>query len=246
MNGKRTNKNPFLIPDRVLIGQGEVGGGLIPNVFFPEENIDPQNSDGRLRRFKCEILWGKEDERIKYAETLFTKIMLDLYENDKSNDYENIFCAYVPYAKAYTYKQILFSKDNKYPAMFFGIREDDVIFPENYLPKAASFLYHEVKKEYQDALLKYTNERDTFSRIDKDFQNTFVVGTLVPILNEYIEREHPLGLRVRELIKGELSRIPQILCGEMDERKIKYYNLLKRATSNYFMALEKAQDEKYL
>lgn len=244
VNNKRKKKNIFLVPDRVFFDYKN-GDGLIPRLFHPEECGKSLVSDSKLRAYKCEILWGKKDERLEYSKELFIKIMRDLYgskENREGKKYENIFCAYVPFAKDYTYQQITASNPGV-PLINYGILV--IRPPKQHLRGAAEFLYREVKTQYESALLDFTNGVDTFKNIERDFRDAFVQGRLVPILKEYIEQEHPLGLRVRELIQGELSLVPTILDGTMDERHKRYYRALNRATSSYFVELEKIQAEKH-
>ena len=244
VNCKCTSKNSFLIPDRVFYNP--LGSdGLIPKLFFPERNTYDGISDDELMAYKCEILWGKRDERIDYAKELFIKIMYDLYnskENKENGDYENIFCAHVPFSKNYTYKQVTDANPD-IPLLYYGILT--IVPPKQLLWDAASFLYQEIKTQYEDAFLEYTNNKDTFKKIKHDFSKIFVKGKLVPILKKYIEQEHPLGLRVRELILGELSLVPTMLNGTMDKQQMKYYRALNRATTEYFLALEAIQAKKH-
>lgn len=241
VNQQCTKNNIFLVPDRALI-DFKNKDGLIPKVFFPQVNSNFKISDDKLRTYKCEILWGTEEERKKYAKGLFIAIMRDLYDSKENKEYENIFCAYIPFAKNYTYKQITELNPN-IPLTNYGI----IIInpPEQYLGSAARFLYQEIKTQYENAFLEFTMNKDTFKNIERDFSRIFVQGKLVPILKEYVEREHPLGLRVRELIQGELSRVPTMLDGTMDEQQMEYYYALNRATTNYFLALEDIQVKKH-
>lgn len=238
--GNRTKTNRFLIPDRILIDR-EGQDGLIPNVFFPGEIFNLQNPDDKLKRCKCEILWGKETERLEYTEKLFEKIMKDVYGSKDHPEYELFLCAYVPFAQAYTYRELL-NNNPGIPAIRYGILSAE---PGNFFGSAVKFVYHEIRKEYEDAFLTYTNEKDTFKKIDKDFYSTFVNQRLKKVLKKYVNEQHPLGLRARELILGELSLVPTMLDGTMDKQQAEYYRKLNRVTTNYFLDLERIQFEKY-
>lgn len=98
------------------------------------ENCDDFGEpDGLLAKLpfrnRKEILWGTDDEIECYLPLLFELLWNEVSYQDNSNhiDKELYLCEYIPYAKYSTYWNILFSESNIYPAISYGIMEDDVI-----------------------------------------------------------------------------------------------------------------------
>ena len=148
INNKRTKNNRFLVTNAVLRNTDESGEaiGLVPKLNFKNEQ---------------EVLWGTKEEILNYLPNLFKLLWNEVSkENSGYQIDKNLFlCDYVPYAKYNTYWNILFSENNNYPAIAYGIFEDDVI--ENYDKverEAYKFLYNKCKKDFLKIFNDFTDK----------------------------------------------------------------------------------------
>lgn len=234
INNKRTKNNRFLITNAVLYNTDESGKaiGLLPMLEF---------------KSKQEILWGTKDEISKYLPDLFELLWIEITKDN--NEYQidkNLFlCDYVPYAKYNTYWDILFSKNNIYPAIAYGIREDDII--ENYdnaEREAFKFLYNKCKDDFSKIFNAFTDETTSFNKINKVFQKSFIEKLFIPMLNKFKPDGNSLGLRVKNLIGCDLSHCASLIY-ENNSAQNEYFFKLNRASSTYILALEDIQKSNY-
>ena len=230
INNKRTKNNRFLITNAVLYNTDESGKaiGLLPMLEF---------------KSKQEILWGTKDEISKYLPDLFELLWIEITKdnNEYQIDKELFLCDYVPYAKYSTYWNILFSKNNKYPAFAYAIREDDVI--ENYdnaENEAFKFLYNKCKDDFSKIFNDFVNETTSFNRINKVFHQSFIEKLFIPMLDKHKPDGNSLGLRVKNLIECDLSHCASLIY-ENNGARNEYSVKLNRASSTYICALEDIQ-----
>lgn len=230
INNKRTKNNRFLITNAVLYNTDESGKaiGLLPMLEF---------------KSKQEILWGTKEEISEYLPDLFELLWNEITK--ENNDYQidkNLFlCDYVPYAKYNTYWDILFSKNNIYPAIAYGIREDDII--ENYdnaEREAFKFLYNKCKDDFSKIFNAFIDKTTSFNKIDKVFQKSFIEKLFIPMLNKFKPDGNSLGLRVKNLIECDLSHCASLIYENSSTRN-EYFFKLNRASSTYILALEDIQ-----
>lgn len=226
-HNKRTSRNRFLVPDRVF--------------------YNPQYEDGLLvkldfHKSKQEVLWGTDEEIKENLPHIFKKIMLDLLDNQSELDFsiEDILCDFVPYAKYSTYFNLLFSKDNSFPALSYGVYEDNIIENIDISRKnAIKFLYQKCEKDFSETFIKFTQETKSFKKIDKVFNNNFINKLFIPLLKKYIPEENSLGIRVKNLITADLSHVPKLIFPKESNKK--YYQKLICASSEYILKLEQIQ-----
>lgn len=232
INNNRTKNNRFLITDAVLENCDDFGepDGLLAKLPFRNRN---------------EILWGTDDEIECYLPLLFELLWDEVSYQDNPNhiDKELYLCDYIPYAKYSTYWNILFSPNNKYPALLYGIYEDDVINNiDSARDEALAFLYTKCKYKFTNIFIKFAYSTDSFHKINKVFQHTFIEQLFIPMLLQFAPNESSLGLRVRDLIFSDLSK-----CGELLFERNNIYNSnsffsqLINASSTYIVSLEKIQ-----
>ena len=122
VNNKRTPNNPFLICDAVIINYylDETTGNHICCGLLGTPELNFNNAK--------EILWGTDEEISSYIFDLFILLWEEVSSSPQYQlDTELYLCDYVPYAKYSSYWNILFSETNIYPALYYSIREDDVV-----------------------------------------------------------------------------------------------------------------------
>lgn len=231
VNNKRGKNNRFLITDAVLFNEKNEEG-IVPSLNF--EN-------------RQEVLWGTKEERISYLYKLFLLVIDEIFDenNNYDIDKELLLCDYVPYAKNRTYWNILFLSDNKFPAIYYSVFEDEIIGNyDNLELEAINWLYNKCKKEFEKIFIDFTNTTDSFSKIDKIFKLNFIESMFIPMLIKHYPDDSSLGLRVKNLIVNDLSK-----CASMIFEQEKYYNeyskRLIRASSEYILELEKIQKKYY-
>lgn len=239
INNKRTKNNRFLICNAVI------------DTYHKEESTGEYIKIGLLNtpqlRFNSrkEILWGTDEEISKYIKELFRLLWNELENNspDYKKEFNEYLCDYIPYSKCSTYYDLLFSRKNNFPAVFFGIREDDIL--ENFEPskrKSLDLLYDKCKEQWLNEFLLFANNEPTFSKLNKTIREK-----LLPLFINVIESHKPdsksLGLRVRSLILSDLSLIPELITKNKPSNSSK---LLINATSQYIVNLEKTQKQKLL
>lgn len=226
-NNRRTKKNPYLMCDRVFYGDTITKG--LHGLGFDKIQ---------------DVLWGTEAEIKLYAKELFTILFDDLCNNqiEPNLSLEDILCDYVPYSKDLTYWNLLFFNGNTLPAVFFGIREDTIIGEiDGNREKALLYLYNKCKNEFIAALIAFTSETDTFTKIDKVFLNDFVYKRFISLLKKFLPNETSLGLRVKNLIVADLSHVSLLMSRNESKEKQKYYRQIINASSDYILKLEKIQ-----
>lgn len=230
INNNRTKNNRFLITDAVI------------------ENCDDfSEPDGLLAKLpfrnRKEILWGTDDEIECYLPLLFELLWDEVSYQDNPNhiDKELYLCDYIPYAKYNTYWNILFSESNIYPAISYGIMEDDVI---NNIDKAREqayiFLYNKYKNIFKKVFVEFVEKTDSFHKINQVFLDNFIRAKFIPMLIQNKPNSSSLGIRVKNLIEADLSHVASLVLNN-DDIEQKYYSKLINASSTYIVSLEKIQ-----
>lgn len=237
INNKRNRNNRFLITDAVIqnsVVNPETGKyesyGLIEKLEFKNEK---------------EILWGTDTEINNYIFDLFKLLFTIVSDaNAPYNINRDLFlCDYIPYAEYSTYWNIIFSPQNKYPAIAYGIYEDSIISGiDSARDNALLFLYKKCKKEFHSSFDKFATETKSFHKIDKIFKENFIEKIFIPMLNKYTPDSSSLGIRVRDLILSDLSHCASIVYRDFQAEHTYKTNLIN-ASSNYILALEKIQSE---
>lgn len=222
INNKRGKNNRFLVCDAILDCNTS---GLIPMLNFANRQ---------------EVLWGDKAEIASYLPELFRMLWEEVTSDDSeySVDKELYFDDYIPYAKYSTYWTILFSGNNRYPAIFYGIREDDIINNiDSAREKAYDYLYRKCAKRFADIFNQFVDNTTSYHMLDKTLKEKFIL----PLLNELKPTESSLGLRVKNLIYADLSKTPKLIFDhDLFDKQI---SKLINASSTYIVALEKIQQE---
>ena len=234
INNNRNKNNRFLICDAVISGsyKDEVTGkpvdcGLLETTELGFESIK-------------EILWGTNDEISLYIADLFFLLWAEATTSASpySIDAELYLCDYVPYAKNRTYQNILFSPNNKYPALLYGIREDTIIKEiDDSREKALLFLYSNCKSDFSTFFQSFTEEQISYHKLDKTIKER-LIPEFINILKAHKPNSSSLGLRVRDLINADLSHSASLI-GNNDFQP--YYMQLISASCTYILELEKIQ-----
>ena len=232
INNKKTKNNRFLICDAIF------------EVFDKDEN----NSFGLIPKLKFtnrqEILWGNENEIHSYLPELFKILWEVVTENvsEYSIDKELYLCDYIPYAKYSTYWNILFDRNNHYPALFYGMYEDDVVNNlDSAQDEAFRYLYKKCAVPFANIFHQFTANNDSFHKLDKILKEKFIDSLFVPMLNDLKPNEFSLGLRVKNLIYADLSKCAELIANHGSPNNIN--SQLINASSTYIIALEKIQNE---
>lgn len=223
VHNKRTKNNRFLIRDGIV------------NSFLQTLNF----------KTKQEILWGTNEEINTYIYDLFGLLWEEVSSETSMYgiDKELLLCDYIPYAKCKAYWNIIFSSENKYPAISYGIYEDYVVENIDHTESnALMFLYEKCQQEFLSIFEKFTNETISFSKINKVFITNFIEASFVPLLKKHTPDSSSLGLRVRNLIYSDLSHSAPLVYGEETENS-SYLKRLSKATSSYILALEDIQQD---
>ena len=232
----RTNNNPFLICDSAMKKyylDEETGDfkccGLLGT---PELNFSSEK----------EILWGTDEEISSYIFDLFILLWEEVSSSPKFEITPDLYlCDYVPYAKYSSYWEVLFSPTNIYPALYYSIYEDEVINGiDPARNEAIKHLYNKCKKEFLSLFISFTNIQTSFHKLDKIIENELLANLFVKMIKKYEPDSSSLGLRVRDLIKYDLSRCAeQVVSAEKDP----YYFALLNASSKYAFLLEEIQEQ---
>lgn len=227
-NCKRTKNNPYLLTNAVIETWDSDGSpyGLLHKLPFSSTK---------------EILWGTEDEIESYQQPLFVAL-IEILLGDKSDiDINELLYDYIPYAKWATYWEILYESEtpNQYPAILWGIYEDDVCGNLDCSRESAIlFLWDKCGRDFKIEFTNFINEIDSFKKIDCKFKNDFIEKRFMPLLKKYKPGSESLGLRVRNLILSDLSIVPKLLsnfeCVDTEKQ-------LVNASSYYIVQLEKIQ-----
>lgn len=232
INNKRGKNNRFLVCDAVLECNADDGK--------PSALISMLNFANRQ-----EVLWGDKAEIASYLPELFRMLWEEVTSDDSeySVDEELYFSDYIPYAKYSTYFNILSSGNNRYAAIFYGIREDDIRNNiESAREKAYDYLYRKCAKRFADIFNQFVDDTTSYHMLDKTLKVKLIDPLFLPLLNELKPTESSLGLRVKNLIYSDLSKCPRLIFDHdvFDKPSLKK---LINASSTYIVALEKIQQE---
>lgn len=240
INNKRTRVNPFLISDAILDSSAQqdesdkyVKIGLLHGIGF---------------NTKKEILWGTEEEIKEYLPNFFKLLWEELPDKDDNYgiDKDLILNDYIPYAENSAYYDLIVSYKYDWPFMaLYGRSEDYVLFNQKkYKQEAFEFLYLKCKKEFEKIFNDFSSEVESFHKIDKVVKNEFIDTTFISLIKKNIPNEYSLGLRVKTIIKSDLSQSADLIVnyrekGQINEMKKKLLN----AASNYAISLKEIQND---
>ena len=230
VNNKRNKNNRFLICDAVINNsyKDDESGEYIKCGLLATKELDFHSTK--------DILWGTDSEIEDYLYSLFEILWNELANENFDSEY--YLCDYVPYAKNSTYYNILFNSGNRYPAIFYGIKEDKIIEElESSKTDALLFLYQKCKNSFSDCFHQFAKNQQSFHKLNK-----VISDILFPSFIKIIESHKPdassLGLRVKALIDADLSHSARIVAtGDFDL----YNSSLIRASSTYILSLENIQ-----
>lgn len=237
INNVKTKNNPYLICDAVLENRykAEDTGRYIPCGLLNVKELHFSS--------KKEILWGTDEEIDSYILKLFELLWEEVSIDNSPYDInrELFLFDYVPYAKYSSYWKILFSKNNQYPAIYYGMYEDTVVENiDSAREEAFLFLYKKCQAEFLNLFKEFANSTLSFHKITKIFKNGFIENMFIPMLKRYTPNSSSLGLRVRELIFADLSHSAELIHNEMTDNRAYKKNLI-RASSDYIIKLENIQ-----
>lgn len=228
INNNRTRNNRFLIPDAVIQSyEDKESYGLLKKLDFKSEK---------------ELLWGTDEEIEAYLFELFEILWSEVSseKNPYNIDAKLYLSDYIPYAKYQTYWDIIFSKENKYPALFYAISEDDVICNiDRVTSEAILYLYQKCKHEFQDIFNTFTKDNKSYHKIDRIFKEKFIEKKFIPLLEKHEPNASSLGLRVSELINSDLIYCAPLVACECNNQF--YLSKLISASETYIRALEDIQ-----
>lgn len=237
INNRRTRINPFLITDAIIDNYAKndeesdyVKIGLLHNLGFDTVK---------------QILWGSDDEIDEYLPHLFELLWNELPDNDSFYQVDKrwILCDYVPYAEYVTYWELLFAPSNRFTALEFGKKEDDIVNNIDLAEQEAfSYFYSKCEKGFKEAFHKFSSDTTSFHKIDKVFKEGFIDKIFVEMIKKNAPDEYSLGLRVRNLIINDLSLVPHLVydfqrAGNIDE----ITKLLLNASSSYICRIKDIQ-----
>lgn len=234
INNERNKNNRFLVCDAVLSNQykDDETGKYIKCGLLETKEL-------HFRNIK-EILWGTDAETSMYIYDLFLLLWNEVNSSPTpyNIDAELYLCDYVPYAKNSTYWHILFSPGNKYPALFYGIREDTIIEDiDASRDKALLFLYSNCKSDFLTFFQSFTEAQLSYHKLDKTIKD-ILLPAFINILEAHKPNSSSLGLRVRDLINADLSHCASMVANKDFQA---YYVQLNLASTNYILELEKIQ-----
>ena len=233
VNNRRTKNNRFLIRDGIVATISKKDGaeyGFLPKLSFESRQ---------------EILWGSNEEINSYIYDLFVLLWEEVSSETSSYgiDKDLLLCDYIPYAKYKSYWNIIFSSENKYSAIAYGIYEDDVVGKIGCAEKKAlMFLYQKCQQEFLSNFEEFAKNTLTFYKINQAFKKDFIEESFVPLLKKHTPDSSSLGLRVRDLIYSDLSHCAPLVHEEETE-DCSYLKKLISATSSYVLALENIQKD---
>ena len=199
------------------------------------------------------LLWGNEDEIKEYIYSLFFAIILDFLSarckneaynklNQQEFDIEDCLIDYVPFAKYATYYHLFVKHIDDDNVRYWGIDVPTVLseYVGNSRDEAIHFLYNRCKEGFFDIFCLFAKETKSFHKLDKRLNDCFIDKRLIPLLKQYLPKEDSLGLRVKNLIIGDLSSVPNLIKNGIDEDDPKHQYLIakNRATSDYILELE--------
>ncbi len=237
-------KNPYLIQDAVLDSYHRIKDedgkeiyehvGIVPILGYKDD--------------KKSVLWGTSSEINEYLPELFRALMYDLIENPSDIPFsvEDILCDHVKYSKYHAYWNILFDSDNSVPAFFYGIFEDEVVeYIDIARDNAIDFLFIKpgLKAAFFTAFTYFisSEKADSFSCLDKKLYELLLYPEFIKTLEKYLPREDSLGLRVRNIVLGDLSQMKALVFIPQDYNTI--CERLINTSSEYIDKLEEYQNE---
>lgn len=239
INNHRMRINRFLITDAAISSSyfdtdenALISTGLLHNLDFTN---------------KKEILWGTGEEIKNYLPDLFKMLWDELPDKDSEYqiDKDFILLDYVPYAENSAYFDLILSFNYDRPFMVLYGRSEDVVLhnQEKYKQKAFEFLYLKCAKEFEKIFDDFCSATDSFHKIDKVFKKEFIDTVFINLIKENIPDESSLGLRVKNIIKNDLSQSADLIIkhrktGQFDEMKKRLLN----AASTYALRLEEIQN----
>lgn len=235
-------KNPYLIQDAVLDGYHKTGKDDYGRDIYEHVGIIP------ILKFnnKQSVLWGTPYEIEESLAGIFRALIYDLIDNriDTYLNVEDILCDHVKYSKYYTYWQLLFNSNNTVPAFYYGIFEDEIIENiDSARDCAIDYLYSKpnLKGSFHNAFMKFTSNTDSFSYLDKTIFDKLLYPYVIPLLQQYIPSADSLGLRVRDIILGDLSQTRALIFIPQNYNSICERLIL--TSSKYIKQLEDLQNE---
>ncbi|MBR4948752.1 MAG: hypothetical protein IKZ29_09340 [Clostridiales bacterium] len=249
INNNRQKNNPYLISNAVLKSfYIDEGGDHIPCGLV--EKLDFESVK--------EVLWGSDKEIESYIHELFNLLWEEVCVQEHQIDAELYLSDYIPYAKYSTYWDLLFNNNTSgilhvSPAddeakkvvltaiSTFGIYEDTVIeLIDPARKEALLFLYSKCHEDFLSKFLEFANNTDSYHSLNKTIKNVLVNGIFIPLLEKHKPDASSLGLRVRNLIKEDLSYSAALIFNTQIDNP-KYRHQLIRASSEYICKLEKIQ-----
>lgn len=248
INNKRTKNNPYLINDAVLQSS------------YKNDETGKHVTCGLISKLKFksakEVLWGTKTEIACYMHELFILLWDEICVQDNLIDTDFYLCDYIPYAKYSTYWKILFESDRNdsrfsfekyndkmlnFPAIFFGIKEDDVIENIDSTRKEAfEFLYKRCKDSFYSVFTDFANKNESFHMLNKIIKTELVEKRFIPLIEKYKPDASSLGLRVKNLIYEDLSYSASLIFHRNIDNP-KFRQELIDASSNYIHKLESIQ-----
>ena len=226
--------NKYLLTKAVMRDSDNLYG-LIPRLEFKDER---------------EVLWGKDEEIANNLPDIFFNLICDLLPccSDYGINIDNILSDYIPYAKYFTYQQVI-EHSKLSPLIYYGIREDTLASEMlDAKERAIDFLYSkpECKGIFAKLFNKFTKETLTYTKIDKVLDEKFVRPFFIPLLKKYIPTNDSLGLRVKNLVESDMSKSKDLILNHQIGRETDSSEMIKRlihASSVYIIELEAIQKD---
>lgn len=192
-NNRYEHTNKYLLTNSVIYE------GLLPNLF-----------DNDIQA----LLWGTDEEISKNLPLIFQNIMLDLVEGSSSYeiDIRLILSDYAPYAFDWTVTELIQTSPLEiidYPDLI-NVSEIFTSLPHSQ-QKAITFLYQKCKPEFEKEFFEFCKTTRTYQKLDHLFEEDFIKKRLIPLLKKYIPKEDSIGLRVRNLILNDISKIIEVV-----------------------------------
>jgi len=235
VNNTRGKNNRFLISDAVISNRyiDDETGKYIPCGLLHT----PQLNFNSIK----EILWGTNSEIYLYLYDLF-KLLWEIVSEAQSYDIDTqlFLCDYIPYAKNQAFWDIIFLKD-KYPALFYGFKEDKVFQEFDLLSEEAlTFLYKRCKNDFSKRFIYFTKKQKSFHKLDKIIKTELIEDIFLPVLEKHKPTSSSLGLRVKGIIYADISHCAPLVAGKTYKYPLKK---LIGASEQYIMQLEEIQKE---
>lgn len=231
INNKVTNKNPYLLYDKIITSL--------------TNSISKNGTEIQLFINKTDVLWGNNLEINNYIDYVYSYSFTYIMDNhDKFGiDKELLLLNYVPYVKYSTYYE-KFNEKNRNPIFFlYGMSED--VLQNNYYDlhdEAIDFLYQLIKEDFKKIFIQFTEKTTNYTKIDKKF-DSFLSNNFCKMLKEYYPHEYSVSMRIHNLIKEDIFLAESILSDPKNPENNNYKSLIS-ATSKYIVDLEKIYSNK--